>query len=114
MPPIDATDAEKPALCWDCGKAIGAGDAYCRFCGRGQGERVPWQYKHWGVIVITLVGLGPFSLFYLWRSPVISRNTKLVYSALILVGTFYLAEECYKLWNSMQAMLGSVQGLGTL
>jgi len=109
MDASERPDVEIPAACWDCGKTIGTGDAYCKFCGRGQGVRVPWQYKQWGVIVITLLGLGPFSLFYLWRSPVISRNAKLVYSVLILLGTFYIAEQCYRLWNFFQGMLNGAQ-----
>jgi hypothetical protein len=101
--------AGKTAPCWGCGNNIDAADAYCRFCGRGQGSRVPWQYKHWGVIVITLLGLGPFSLFYLWRSPVISRGAKLAYSAAILLATWYVVDRLYALWTFTQQMLGGAQ-----
>lgn len=109
MDAVDITGVEKTAACWSCGNHIGAADAYCKFCGRGQGSRVPWQYKHWGVIAITLLGLGPFSLFYLWRSPVISRGAKLVYSAVILLATWYVADRLYALWTFVQQMLGGAQ-----
>jgi hypothetical protein len=102
-------DAEKPATCWGCGRPIGPEDAYCRFCGRGQGTHVPWQYKHWGVITLTLLGLGPFSLFYVWRSPVISRGAKQVYTALILLATYYVVAQFYRLWVFYQGVLGGMQ-----
>ena len=104
----DLPGGKPPKPCWACGAVIDTGDNYCRFCGKGQGERLPWQYKHWGVIVITLIGLGPFSLFYLWRSPVISRGAKLAYTAAILLLTFYVAEQLYRLWAVFQATLGAM------
>lgn len=65
-----------------------------------------WQYKHWGVIVITLLGLGPFSLIYVWRSPVISRNAKIAYTAGIILFTWLVIHSLYGLWTGVQSMLG--------
>jgi len=92
--------------CWSCGTLIWSGDNYCRSCGKGQGGHVPWQYKHWGIIVITLFGLGPFSLFFLWRSPVISKKAKFAYTAVIILLTFYVADQLHKFWLYFQAALG--------
>lgn len=94
--------------CWACGAVIDSGDGYCRACGKGQGDRLPWQYKHWGVIVITLLGLGPFSLFCLWRSPVISRGAKLVYTAAILLLTLFVLDQLYRLLVLFQNTLGAM------
>lgn len=97
-----------PRPCWSCGRMIDPEDSYCRFCGRGQGGHVPWQYRHWGVIVITLLGLGPFSLFFLWRSPVISRNAKIAYTAAILAVTLYVLHMLQQLWTLYTAALGAM------
>ncbi len=95
-----------PRPCWSCGAVISGGDNYCRKCGKGQDANVPWQYKHWGVIAITLLGLGPFSLIYVWRSPVISRNAKIAYTGFILLFTWFIVSSFYSLWNSFQSILG--------
>lgn len=94
--------------CWACGARIDQADRYCRFCGRGQAAYVPWQYKHWGVVVLTLLA-GPFSLFFLWRSPVISRNGKFAYTAAISLLTLYFIDRLHRLWVFYQAALSGMQ-----
>lgn len=69
---------------------------------------MPWQYQHLGAIVLTL-GLGPFSLFYIWRSPVISRNAKIAYTGFILLLTWFAIDFFNKVWSSAQAMLAGAQ-----
>lgn len=96
--------------CWACGAPVGPGDNYCRRCGKGQGARVPWCYRHWGIILITLLGLGPFSLFYVWRSPLISREGKLAYTALISLATVFVLYELHRIWLMYQALLSGLQG----
>lgn len=86
---------------------LDAGDRYCRHCGRGQGGYVTWQYKHWGVIAITLLG-GPVSLFFLWRSPVISRNAKFAYTAVISLVTLYFIDQLNRLWMAYQSALAGM------
>lgn len=95
--------------CWDCGTVIDKRDNYCRNCGKGQGHNVPWRYTHQGIIIITLLGLGPFTLFYLWRSPVITRNAKLAYTAAISLLTFYVLYLLHSVWVSFQAAMGNMQ-----
>ena len=70
---------------------------------------MPWQYTHWGVVVITLLGLGPFSLFYVWRSPVISRNAKIAYTGVILLLTWFVINSVYGMWAAVQSLLGGAQ-----
>jgi len=98
-----------PKSCWSCAAPVGPEDHYCRNCGRGQGAYIPWQYKHWGIIVITLFGLGPFSLFFLWRSPVISKSAKFVYTAVISLATFYVLGRLQALLTYYQTILGGAQ-----
>lgn len=107
--PDEPQNSTLPKPCWACGAVISTEDRYCRHCGKGQGGRVPWHYTHWGVIVLTLVGLGPFSLFYLWRSPVISRGAKLAYSAGIILLTLFIVDRFYRMWQSFQSLLGGAQ-----
>lgn len=94
--------------CWACKTAIGGGDNYCRHCGKGQGAHLPWQYKWWGLFVLAL-GLGPFSLVFLWRSPLLSRGAKLVYTAFILLLTYIALDQLRGIWRAYQALLGGAQ-----
>lgn len=89
--------------CWYCGGKISPADAYCRFCGKGQGRRVPWYYKHWGIIFLTLLALGPFSLVFVWKSPLISKNAKWGYTAAISLLTGYVLYKLYGLWLALSA-----------
>jgi len=99
----------RTAACWACGSAMEPQDNYCRVCGKGQGARLPWQYKWWGILAITVLGLGPFSLFYLWRTPDLSRRAKPFYAAAILLFTLFVMERMYRLWVFWQAALGGLQ-----
>ena len=103
----DMPGAAEPAVCRHCGGKIAREDHYCRHCGRGQGSHVAWYYTHWGVVLSTL-GLGPFSLFLVWRSPLFTKNVKLVYTLALLSLTWYAGSVLYRFWLTMQAMLGQV------
>jgi hypothetical protein len=83
-------------------------DNYCRKCGKGQDAHIPWQYSHWGLALLT-IAIGPFSLVYVWRSPVISRNARMAYTGFILLLTWFLVSSFLRLWNFYQAMLGGAQ-----
>ena len=100
------------ALCWNCGGKIAPVDKYCRHCGKGQGGKLPWYYSHAGIIAITLLGLGPFSLGYVWKSPRLSREAKWVYTVLILVLTWYLVSYVYDFYTRLTATLTGLQGYG--
>ena len=98
------------ATCWACGGKIAAEDNYCRFCGKGQGKHIPWYYKHWGIIVLT-VCIGPFSLIFVWKSPLLSRQAKWVYTALILAATWYVGVKIYNWWLALNALLSPMMNL---
>ncbi|MDR0953082.1 MAG: zinc ribbon domain-containing protein [Elusimicrobiota bacterium] len=69
--------------CWYCKTPIDQTDNYCRYCGKGQGKRIPFYYRHWGVWFLFLF-IGPFNLWFIYRSPLISKRWKLIDTALIL------------------------------
>ncbi|MDD4005489.1 MAG: hypothetical protein PHW69_09870 [Elusimicrobiaceae bacterium] len=107
-----AVSAAGPAVieCWRCHKKIHDIDRYCRHCGKGQGVCVPWTYKPWGIILITLC-IGPFSLWYVWRSPVLKRGAKIGFTVVLAGLTIYVAVACYKFYMMAISML---TGSGTL
>ncbi|MFA6029202.1 MAG: hypothetical protein WC969_05050 [Elusimicrobiota bacterium] len=94
-----------PTLCWGCSRSIDAQDAYCRFCGRGQGEHVAWYYKPWGIAVCTFFGLGPFGLALVWMSPVLSKRAKAVSAGLILLFSLWLARGVMNMIHAVSAAL---------
>lgn len=72
---------------------------------------MPWRYTHFGIIVITLLGLGPFSLIYVWRSPVLSRFARLAYTGVIIFVTLFVINALYGMWTAVQSILqNSVSG----
>ncbi|MFH1618679.1 MAG: zinc ribbon domain-containing protein [bacterium] len=84
--------------CWHCARTLDPGDNYCRHCGKGQGLHAPWCYKHWGIIFLTFFAVGPFSLFFVWRSPVLSPLAKKIYTAAILIFTWLIIRGIYNFW----------------
>ena len=97
--------------CWSCSKNIDPADNFCRHCGRGQGKNVPWYYQHWGIIVSAL-GLGPFVLVLVWRSPRLSKEARWVYTALVALITWYAAVQTYNLFLLIKNTMGAMtQGL---
>ncbi len=98
------------AACWACGSEIGAQDRYCRHCGKGQGEHIPWYYRHWGIILMTLFGLGPFGLILVWRSPLLSREARAAYTAAIVLITWFVINRLISVWAFFQAAMGGMTG----
>ena len=101
-----------PALCWACARRIDGLDRYCRHCGAGQGDHVPWYYQSWGIAVSTLFGLGPFSLILVWHSPRLSAPERWAWTFGILAVSAWLAWRFYGLLQMMNFVFRSaMQGL---
>lgn len=98
--------------CWGCGKAIEAQDRYCRHCGKGQGEHVAWYYRPWGIAVATLLGLGPFGLVLVWRSPRLSQTARWAWTAAILLLTGWVLLAAYRLCVSIMSQMSEILKLG--
>lgn len=94
-----------PIECWKCRRTIDAADVYCRFCGSGQGGRVPWYYRHFGIIVSTLLGLGPFTIFLVWWSPVLTRRAKTIYTILITGFSAYIGYRTYVFFSHVFGLM---------
>jgi len=51
-----------------------------------------WYYRPWALVFLLFVVLGPFGLPLLWKSPAVSRTTKIVLTFAVVVYTAVLAE----------------------
>lgn len=83
--------------CWNCGKEIDAADSYCRFCGTGQNSHVSFYYKPAGIVLLVLL-IGPFALWFLIRSPVISKTAKWIGSIVIALVSIWF---CYSIYTAL-------------
>lgn len=88
--------------CWRCHRFAAEEDNFCRFCGSDL-KAFPWYYRHWGILVLTFVALGPFSAVLAWRSPVISQASKWAYTALAAYITYSLVMGCIRLYQVLNA-----------
>jgi ABC-type protease/lipase transport system fused ATPase/permease subunit len=91
--------------CWSCHADLDGADRYCRFCGKGQGEFVSWYYKPFWIVILTLTVLGPFSLYLIWKSPVLSRKEKWLLVLLVFVVSYYLVVGTMELVRQAQMFL---------
>jgi len=108
-----AKDPKEGGVCCYCRAPVSDEDRFCRRCGKNL-IGFPWYYQHWGIILLTLLALGPLSLPLVWRSPVLSRTSKWVYTAAIAVLTWVFVLTLYRgyvLVKGQLEALGTVPGL---
>jgi len=96
-------------ICYRCKKEIDNNDNYCRFCGAGQGSYISWYYHIWGVWILLFV-IGPFCLWFLYKSPTISKKAKIINTILILLVS---ALFCYKFYIAVKSITELYSGLLT-
>ncbi len=76
--------------CLGCGASISDQDVACPRCQASRGGRpatpkAKWYHRQWIVLLaISPVGLGPFGLPLLWKSPNFSARTKLIWTLITL------------------------------
>ena len=110
---MDEPKVALPKACWGCERVLDPQDAYCRYCGRGQDANVPWYYKHWGIALATVLGLGPFGVVLVWRAPRLSTAARLAWTAAILGLTVWTGIRLYQAFKMAQALsLQYIQGMG--
>ena len=99
-------------ICYNCKKEIEDTDNYCRYCGAGQGSHIAWYYKMWGVWVLLFL-IGPFCLWFLYKSPYKNKTVKFINAVLITVISGWC---CYKLYVAIKAFNNLLSSLisGTL
>ncbi|MBO4707656.1 MAG: hypothetical protein J5594_03765 [Elusimicrobiaceae bacterium] len=93
-------------ICWKCKSDIGEFDNYCKYCGAGQGSHIPFYYRHIGIILLFFI-LGPFNLYFVWRSPSLKIVAKTIYTIIFLALTGWFCYKTYLLFLQAQSMLGS-------
>jgi ribosomal protein L40E len=99
--------SENP-VCWACGAAMPPENNYCGKCGQGRGRFVHWYYKHTGAVFLTLT-IGPFALYFIWRSPVLSRGAKCAYTAIISIVTWYVASAILGFWRFVRDLTAAAR-----
>ena len=93
-------------ICWKCKSDIGEFDNYCKYCGAGQGSHIPFYYKHIGIILLFFL-LGPFNLYFVWRSPALKKTVKIIYTFIFLALTVWFCYKTYLLFLQAKEMFGS-------
>lgn len=102
-------DPKEGGLCWRCRRPAAEEDDFCRFCGAHLAA-FPWYYRHWGILVLTFLALGPFSVILAWRSPVISKASKWAYTALAAWITYSLVTGCIRLYQILNQAAAALTG----
>jgi hypothetical protein len=108
----------KLADCWHCNRSIEAEDAFCRFCGKRQGQTVPFRYTHAGIIILTLL-VGPLALPFIWKSPIINKRVRVGYCVLNLLITVLIFWSAFGIYNRINREVGDTlklieqSGIGT-
>ena len=102
--------ANAETKCWKCGKTINTADSFCRYCGIGQGKHVPFCYTHFGVWLLFIFIL-PFALIFVWRSPVIKKPVKWVYTFLMLALTCWF---CYSFYMAVHKVFAEYESVFNL
>jgi len=92
-------------ICWDCEKSIEEADAYCRYCGKGQGGHIPWYYHPLGLTFLALFALGPLTLPLIWKSPKLEARGRWVGTILLTALTCYLISASINAYNMLKAVL---------
>lgn len=82
-------------LCPSCRQPIDETDCYCRYCGHTLQPRMGFWYSHLGILLLTLIA-GPLSLICVWMSRKLSTTAKWLWTAGILLLSFYFCYSMYK------------------
>lgn len=99
-------------ICFNCKKEIEETDNYCRFCGAGQGSHIAWYYKMWGVWILLFI-IGPFCLWFLYKSPCKNKTVKIINAVLISALSVLFCYQFYIAVKSFNDLLSSLVS-GTL
>ena len=86
--------------CLKCKRQMPLEHNYCSSCGTGWGKYVHWYYKHWGIILLILL-LGPFAMFFVILSPVVSKPLKWIYTLIVAIFTIFLVVEACELYRML-------------
>lgn len=96
-------------LCWSCRGAVDPPDNFCRHCGSGLGENVPWYYEKVWIGVLTVFALGPFALPLVWRSPRFDEKGRWIAGALVAVVGAYQLYACCQIYEKVRMAMSMIQ-----
>jgi predicted amidophosphoribosyltransferase len=95
--------------CLRCQRTIDAADLYCRHCGKRQGDAASsFLYHPLVILLLALIVLGPFALPLVVVSPQMTRQGKIVLSAVIVA---YTVVVLYLTYVIVAAILGRWQDI---
>lgn len=66
----------------------------------GQGSHIAWYYKMWGVWILLFI-IGPFCLWFLYKSPTKNKKVKIINAVLI---TAVSAIFCYQFYAAVKRL----------
>lgn len=95
------------AACWVCQKTIDDADAYCRYCGKGQGPNIGWYYHPAAMVFLAIFALGPFVLPLVWKSPKLTERGRWVGTILVGALTVYMAWSVYAVFKILLPALSA-------
>lgn len=84
------SEAQADRFCRKCGSPRNAQDNFCRNCGSNFKGTVAWYYRPPWIIALALFVLGPLVLPLVWKSPLMTRQVKIVLSIGITIYTLLL------------------------
>jgi uncharacterized membrane protein len=96
---------ETPIVCKYCHTPVAETDNYCRVCGKSLRKGYSFMFTHTGIIVMAFL-LGPLALPCVWLSKVISPVAKWIYTALLLIISYYFIVVC---WRTFQLISDYMQ-----
>lgn len=108
-----AKSPKEGGVCWSCRKPADPQDNFCRFCGKDL-RSFPWYYQHWGIILLTFVALGPASIVLVWRSPVLSRPARWVYTIALAVLAYWVGLRFYQAWQTFKLLVNNLAAAGSI
>ncbi|ACC99054.1 hypothetical protein Emin_1506 [Elusimicrobium minutum Pei191] len=112
-PPVNIEQsalAQEKVACWKCKKPVDRQDNFCRHCGQGLGDKAPWYYQHYGILIIIPM-VGPLALYNIIKSPVISVKAKIIYTIATLAFTAAVVYAVYFVFNMLFSLInGTMTG----
>ena len=96
------------AMCWSCQAVIDEQDNYCRRCGQGRGSCLVWYYTWWGIILMTILGLGPFGLVLVYKAP-LSKMERMFLGTFIIGFSLFLCMGMVQLAHQLMTAVATLQ-----
>ena len=99
-------------FCFNCKKEIDDSANFCPSCGTimQKGIKEKWYFKSTSLIVSFLC-VGPFMLPLVWFHPSLSKRTKIIYTIVILVLSYFIF---FVFMKSMKSIINAYKFAGMM